>query len=213
MWSILKNLYKNEKCQAMSSKFAVESGVQRESEVLGKDGDDGVLSDRDSDKGFPSETRETSFHGDSDQANEEVEVDQILQPDESRHEKLALFSARLCQHHWFQIVFLCVSVVHNVYMVVREETRYLGAASFDLDILFASLYLVQTLFMVASCRFTSLMRESIFNRLDFVAMISTWIQIAGRSQGINFTLCSLRLLRLLLLGLPSVVISSPGFPL
>ena len=28
-------------------------------------------------------------------------------------------------------------------------------------------------------------------------MISTWIQIAGRSRGINFTLCSLRLLRLL----------------
>jgi hypothetical protein len=185
----------------MSSKIEIESGFRNESEVSDNDNNDEDWNERQSGKDCVSEDGDNSFYQQSvkeDQVTDEEEKDfQNLQSDRSRYDKMVVFFEHVCQSCWFQIIFISISVVHNAYMVIREETRYLGAASFALDILFASLYLVETLILIATGRFISLMRESIFNRLDFVAMLSIWIQIAGRSNGINFTLCSLRLLRLL----------------
>ena len=140
----------------MSSKIAIEPGEKHESEVLGNDDINGIKwNDQQSSKDCQSEIEDTYYPQQSENENQDTDegVQDIkkLRSDASWYGQMPAFFARVCRNQWFQICFLCVSVVHNVYMVIREETRYLGEASFALDILFALLYLAQTLMMVTSC--------------------------------------------------------------
>ena len=105
---------------------------------------------------------------------------------------------QICRNPWFNRIFLLISLANNIIIVLHVDQRLLSETSSSrLDIAFASAYLIQTSIMVASGRFGSLMQESISNRLDLVATVCAWVQIAGRSRGIGLTLSSLRLVRLL----------------
>ena len=112
--------------------------------------------------------------------------------------RVSYVSSRICQSVWFNRFFMIISIANNIYIVLQAEKHILNeASSYDLDVLFACAYLIQTMVMISSLRFGALMRESIFNRLDFIATLTAWIQIAGRKRGLNLTLCSLRLMRLM----------------
>ena len=105
---------------------------------------------------------------------------------------------QICCNPWFNLVFLIIAVIDNVRILLQAETNALSKfSSFYTEVVFASAYLLQALIMVASGRFGSLLRESIFNRLDLVATACAWVQIAVRNQGVSLSLCSLRLLRLM----------------
>ena len=111
---------------------------------------------------------------------------------------VSMNSSRLCQSVWVNRVVLAISVANNVYVVLQAERNIFDeTTAHTTDVVFACSYLFQTLTILMSFRFGAMMRESIFNRLDFIAMLAAWISIAWRSHGAKFNLCSLRLLRLM----------------
>jgi hypothetical protein len=103
----------------------------------------------------------------------------------------------ICRNAWFERFFLFASICHNVYMIARTGSDSLKPGSQFVDIGFALLYLLQTIMVATSGQLVAYLKENIYNRLDFVAMLTAWIQVIARSGGMTFTLCSLRLLRLM----------------